>query len=152
MSESLPTGRQMSNESQIPNSKGVTFELRKWFEIDSLSAHHFVWALSFDIRRDKENSMTRREMKKLDTRIKTIKKAAEELKALSGGMQAVDRNVERILASVKMLEINVTDLLLWVFKQGLMGRANLPDAKHYLERSKDTLHLTWQEFNMSVSR
>ncbi len=37
--------------------------------------------------------MTRREMKKLDTRIKTIKKAAEELKALSGGMQAVDRNV-----------------------------------------------------------
>jgi len=27
-------------------------------------------------------------------------------------MQAVDRNVERILASVKMLEINVTDLLL----------------------------------------
>jgi hypothetical protein len=59
----------------------------------------------------KENSMTRREMKKLDTRIKTIKRAAEELKTLSGGMQAVDRNVERILASVKMLEINVTDLL-----------------------------------------
>jgi hypothetical protein len=60
----------------------------------------------------RENGMTRREMKKLDTRIKTIKKAAEELKTLSGGMQAVDRNVERILASVKMLEINVTDLLL----------------------------------------
>jgi hypothetical protein len=56
--------------------------------------------------------MTRREMRKLDTRIKTIKKAAEELKALSGGIQAVDRNAERILASVKMLEINVTDLLL----------------------------------------
>ncbi len=55
--------------------------------------------------------MTRREMKKLDTRIKTIKKAAEELKTLSGGIQAVDRNAERILASVKMLEINVTDLL-----------------------------------------
>jgi hypothetical protein len=68
--------------------------------------------MSFDIRYDKENSMTRREMRKLDTRIKTIKKAAGELKALSGGMQAVDRNVERILASVKMLEINVTDLLL----------------------------------------
>ena len=60
----------------------------------------------------RENLMTRREMKKLDTRIKAIKKAARELKALSGGMQAVDRNVERILASVKMLEINVTDLLL----------------------------------------
>ena len=60
----------------------------------------------------RDDGMTRMEMKKLDTRIKTIKKAAEELKALSGGMQAVDRNVERILASVKMLEINVTDLLL----------------------------------------
>jgi len=60
----------------------------------------------------KESAMTRTEMKKLDTRIKAIKKAAEELKGLSGGMQAVDRNVERILASVKMLEINVTDLLL----------------------------------------
>ncbi len=59
----------------------------------------------------KENEMTRREMRKLDARIKTIKKAAEELKTLSGGMQAVDRNADRILASVKMLEINVTDLL-----------------------------------------
>ena len=59
----------------------------------------------------KESATTQREMKKLDTRIKTIKKAAEELKTLSGGMQAVDRNAERILASVKMLEINVTDLL-----------------------------------------
>jgi hypothetical protein len=55
--------------------------------------------------------MDRKEMKKMDDRIKAIKKAAEELKTLSGGMQAVDRNVERILASVKMLEINVTDLL-----------------------------------------
>lgn len=55
--------------------------------------------------------MTRREMKKIDTRIKTIKKAAQELKELSGGIQAVDRNAERILASVKMLEINVSDLL-----------------------------------------
>lgn len=59
----------------------------------------------------KENAMTRREMKKLDTRIKAIKRAAEELKTLSGGMQAVDRNADRILASVKMLQINVTDLL-----------------------------------------
>jgi hypothetical protein len=60
----------------------------------------------------REDGMDRKEMKKMDDRIKAIKKAAEELKTLSGGMQAVDRNVERILASVKMLEINVTDLLL----------------------------------------
>jgi hypothetical protein len=50
-------------------------------------------------------------MKKLDTRIKAIKKAAQELKELSGGIPAVDRNAERILASVKMLEINISDLL-----------------------------------------
>jgi hypothetical protein len=47
----------------------------------------------------------------MDTRIKAIKRAAEELKKLSGGIQAIDRNAERILASVKMLEINVSDLL-----------------------------------------
>jgi hypothetical protein len=66
--------------------------------------------LSFDIRRDKENWMTRREIRKLDTRIKTIKKTTQELKQLSGGIQAIDRNAERILASVKMLEINVSDV------------------------------------------
>jgi hypothetical protein len=30
---------------------------------------------------------------------------------MSGGIQAVDRNVNRILASVKMLEINISDLV-----------------------------------------
>ena len=44
-------------------------------------------------------------------RIKAIKKAAQELKELSGGIQAVDRNADRVLASVKMLEINISDLL-----------------------------------------
>jgi hypothetical protein len=66
--------------------------------------------LSFDIRHDKGSLMTRREIKKLDTRIKTIKKAAQELKELSGGIPAVDRNAVRILASVKMLEINISDV------------------------------------------
>ncbi len=54
--------------------------------------------------------MSRGELRKLDTRIKTIKKATLELKQLSGGIQAIDRNAERILASVKMLEINVSDV------------------------------------------
>jgi len=54
--------------------------------------------------------MNRRELRKLDTRIKTIKKATLELKQLSGGIQAIDRNAERILSSVKMLEINVSDV------------------------------------------
>jgi len=55
--------------------------------------------------------MNRRDLKKLDTRIKAIRKAAQELKKISEGIQAIDRNTERILASVKMLEINISDLL-----------------------------------------
>ena len=54
--------------------------------------------------------MNRREIGKINTRIKVIKKAAQELKALSGRIPAVDRNTVRILASVKMLEINISDV------------------------------------------
>ncbi len=54
--------------------------------------------------------MNRRELGKIDTRIKVIKKAAEELKELASGIPAVDRNTARILASVKMLEINISDV------------------------------------------
>ena len=56
-------------------------------------------------------TMNRRDLKKIDTRIKTLKKAAQELKKFSRGIQAIDRNTDRILASVKMLEINISDLL-----------------------------------------
>ena len=41
-------------------------------------------------------------------KIEALKQAATELKAMSGGIQAVERNVDRILASVKILEINVS--------------------------------------------
>ena len=46
---------------------------------------------------------------KMDKKIQAIKKAALELKELSGGIQAVDRNADRILTSTKMLEITVKD-------------------------------------------
>ncbi len=42
--------------------------------------------------------------------IRVIKGAATELLRVSGGIQAVDRNVNRILASIKMLEINISDI------------------------------------------
>ncbi|MFB0535464.1 MAG: hypothetical protein ACETWR_10825 [Anaerolineae bacterium] len=48
---------------------------------------------------------------KMDEKIQAIKRTALELKELSDGIQAVDRNADRILASVKMLEINVSDAL-----------------------------------------
>ena len=38
-----------------------------------------------------------------------IKEQVLKLKAGSGGMQCVERNCERILASLAMLEINVVD-------------------------------------------
>lgn len=44
-------------------------------------------------------------------KIRVLKQTATELKRVSGGIQAVDRNVDRILASVKMLEINISDLV-----------------------------------------
>ena len=43
-------------------------------------------------------------------KIELLKQTATELKRISGGIQAVDRNVDRILASIKMLELNISDL------------------------------------------
>jgi len=43
-------------------------------------------------------------------KIEALKQTSTELKRISGGIQAVDRNVDRILASIKMLEINISNL------------------------------------------
>jgi hypothetical protein len=48
-------------------------------------------------------------VKEMAEKIALIRKEALELKTMSGGNQSVDRNVDRILSSVKMLEINITD-------------------------------------------
>lgn len=55
-----------------------------------------------------EDKTSIQEMAKL---IASIRNDASRLKEISHGIQAVDRNVDRILSSVKMLEINVSDLL-----------------------------------------
>lgn len=47
---------------------------------------------------------------KMASKIRSIKKSALELRNLATGITAVDRNVERILASVRMLEINISDV------------------------------------------
>jgi len=51
------------------------------------------------------------DIKKMAQKISFIKQEVNELKAMSGGIQAVDKNIDRILASIKMLEINISDLL-----------------------------------------
>lgn len=55
--------------------------------------------------------MDKQLLKDMADRIATIRQQAEELKAISGGNQSVDKNADRILSSVKMLEINVSDLV-----------------------------------------
>ncbi len=47
----------------------------------------------------------------LDRSVQTIRDAALRLKKAADGMQAVERNTDRILASTRMLEINVSDLV-----------------------------------------
>jgi hypothetical protein len=51
------------------------------------------------------------DIKKVAQKISSIKKEVNELKTMSGDIQAVDKNIDRILASIKMLEINISDLL-----------------------------------------
>ena len=50
------------------------------------------------------------DIKAMADKIRTLRRNAEELKAISGGIQAVDRNADRILANVRMLEISVSDV------------------------------------------
>jgi hypothetical protein len=47
----------------------------------------------------------------INAKIHLLKETAEELRLLADIFPAVLRNTDRILASVKMLEINVSDVL-----------------------------------------
>jgi hypothetical protein len=49
------------------------------------------------------------DIKAIDHKIRLLQQTADELKQLSGGFPALDRNIIRILASLKMLKINISD-------------------------------------------
>jgi len=49
------------------------------------------------------------DIKGMVTKIKALRRDAEALKEISGGIPAVDKNADRILANVKMLEIDISD-------------------------------------------
>ena len=51
------------------------------------------------------------DLKEIDEKIRLIKKTADELRQMADKFPALDRNTSRILASIKMLEINVSDLV-----------------------------------------
>ena len=55
--------------------------------------------------------MTIDDLKQIDKKIQVMKSGAEELKRLGDNFPALARNSTRILASIKMLEINVSDLV-----------------------------------------
>ena len=50
------------------------------------------------------------DLKDLDHSIQQMRRIAEELKGKAGRIQAVERNVDRILASIKMMELNISDV------------------------------------------
>lgn len=51
------------------------------------------------------------DLKKINSKIKLMIRTAEELKQLGEDFPALSRNLVRILASLKMLEINVSDIV-----------------------------------------
>jgi hypothetical protein len=50
------------------------------------------------------------DINKLDEKIRTLRKIAEEIKEAGSEIEAVKRNINRVLASTKMLEINICDV------------------------------------------
>jgi hypothetical protein len=47
----------------------------------------------------------------MDRRIQSIKKSIIELQDLGQEIEAVRKNLDRVLASIRMLELNVSDLI-----------------------------------------
>jgi hypothetical protein len=50
------------------------------------------------------------DIKGMSKKIKALRDTATELKGMSSGMQAVDRNVDRIMANVRALEIDISEV------------------------------------------
>ncbi len=50
-------------------------------------------------------------IKEMDEKIQLLRKTAEELMAMGGEIEAVKKNLVRLLASTAMLEMNVSDVV-----------------------------------------
>lgn len=50
------------------------------------------------------------DMEELADRIRQLRQIAEELRQKGEGIETLERNVDRILASVRLLEINISDV------------------------------------------
>ena len=58
-----------------------------------------------------EQGMQQFDLKEIDSKIQAMKKAAEELGRAGEDFPAIARNIVRISAGIKMLEINVSDVV-----------------------------------------
>jgi hypothetical protein len=54
--------------------------------------------------------MNAKELKEIDKKIQSLRKTAEELKQMGEDFPALYRNISRVLASIKMLELNISDV------------------------------------------
>ncbi len=54
---------------------------------------------------------TQYKIKEMDEKIQLLRKTAEELMAMGGEIEAVKKNLVRLLASTAMLELNVSDVV-----------------------------------------
>jgi cell division protein FtsB len=52
----------------------------------------------------------RYKIREMDEKIRLLRRTAEELAALGGEIEAVKKNLVRLLASTAMLELNISDL------------------------------------------
>lgn len=52
-----------------------------------------------------------KDLKKIDDKIRILKRTAAELNRMGKDFPALARNSTRILASIKMLELNVSDVV-----------------------------------------
>ncbi len=51
------------------------------------------------------------DLKEINSRIRSMKREAEKLKDMGDEFPALAKNASRILANIKMLEINISDVL-----------------------------------------
>jgi hypothetical protein len=51
------------------------------------------------------------DLKELHKKVQSMKKTAEDLNKMADDFPALARNTARILASIKMLELNISDLV-----------------------------------------
>ena len=51
------------------------------------------------------------ELRKIDDKIKLLRNTAKELESLAENIPAITRNTTRLLASVKMMELNISDCI-----------------------------------------